>query len=180
MSWSATCVSPVRTGNKRNVAVTLGGFFRSGSRAARPVRAATLGDCHERACAQCLVRPFAVSAVLEGRSHWQSYKRSDTESELRQAPGRSWTCAGLGRHGRSVTGSGRILLPPRTRRAGETGADPRYASKAKPMLASPMADYQAGFLQSAWLRKAAGITGLGLIYGACALLGRAVGRQRSA
>jgi hypothetical protein len=48
------------------------------------------------------------------------------------------------------------------------------------MLASPMADYQAGFLQSAWLRKAAGITGLGLIYGACALLGRAVGRQRSA
>jgi cobalt/nickel transport system permease protein len=55
------------------------------------------------------------------------------------------------------------------------------ASKAKPMLASPLADYQAGFFQSAWLRKAgAGLAGLGLIYGACALLGRIVGRQRSA
>jgi PDGLE domain len=55
------------------------------------------------------------------------------------------------------------------------------ASRAKPLLASPMADYQAGFLQSAWLRKAAGgLTGLFLIYGACALLGRIVGRQRSA
>ena len=55
------------------------------------------------------------------------------------------------------------------------------ASKAKPALASPMADYEAGFLQSAWLRKAgAGLTGLALIYGACALLGRIVGRQRSA
>jgi cobalt/nickel transport system permease protein len=55
------------------------------------------------------------------------------------------------------------------------------ASKAKPLLASPMADYRASFLQSAWLRKAGGgLAGLVLIYGACALLGRVVGRQRSA
>lgn len=54
------------------------------------------------------------------------------------------------------------------------------ASQAKPLLGSPLADYQAGFLQSAWLRKAcAGFIGLGLIYGACALFGRVVGRQRS-
>ena len=55
------------------------------------------------------------------------------------------------------------------------------ASQAKPVFASPLADYQAGFVHSAWLRKAgAGLTGLALIYGACALLGRLVGRQRSA
>jgi len=55
------------------------------------------------------------------------------------------------------------------------------ASKAKPLLESPLADYQAGFLQSSWLRKAgAGLTGLALIYGACSLLGRIAGRQRSA
>src|SRR6266446_7371349 len=55
------------------------------------------------------------------------------------------------------------------------------ASHAKRLLGSPLADYEAGFLQSAWLRKAgAGFIGLGLIYGACALLGRAVSRQRSA
>jgi cobalt/nickel transport system permease protein len=54
------------------------------------------------------------------------------------------------------------------------------ASHARRMLGSPLADYDAGFLQSAWLRKAgAGFIGLGLIYGACALLGRAVSRQRS-
>ena len=55
------------------------------------------------------------------------------------------------------------------------------ASRAKPLIASPLADYQAGFLQSAWLRRSgAGLTGVALIYGACALLGRMVGRQRSA
>jgi hypothetical protein len=46
--------------------------------------------------------------------------------------------------------------------------------------AAPLAEYQAGFLQSFWLRKAgAGLAGLALIYGVCALLGRMVGRQRS-
>lgn len=55
------------------------------------------------------------------------------------------------------------------------------ASRAKPLLASPLADYQAGFLQTSWLRKAAGgLTGLVLIYGVCAVIGRMVGRQRSA
>jgi cobalt/nickel transport system permease protein len=55
------------------------------------------------------------------------------------------------------------------------------ASRAHPVLASPLADYQAAFFQSGWLRKAgAGLTGLALIYGACVLVGRIVGRQRSA
>jgi hypothetical protein len=54
-------------------------------------------------------------------------------------------------------------------------------SRATPLIASPLADYQAGFLQSAWLRRSgAGLTGVVLIYGACVLLGRMVGRQRSA
>jgi cobalt/nickel transport system permease protein len=54
------------------------------------------------------------------------------------------------------------------------------SARAKPVIAAPLADYQAGFLQSPWLRKAgAGLMGLALIYGACALLGRMVGRQRS-
>jgi cobalt/nickel transport system permease protein len=53
------------------------------------------------------------------------------------------------------------------------------ASNAKPLLASPLADYQAGFVQSAWLRKAAGgLAGLISIYASCALLGRVIGRQR--
>ena len=54
------------------------------------------------------------------------------------------------------------------------------SARAKSTIAAPMADYQAGFLQSPWLRRAgAGLAGLALIYAACALLGRMVGRQRS-
>lgn len=54
------------------------------------------------------------------------------------------------------------------------------ASQANPVIAAPLADYQAGFLQWGWLRKAgAGLAGVILIYGVCALLGRMVGRQRS-
>ena len=46
-------------------------------------------------------------------------------------------------------------------------------------LHSPLADYQAGFVQSAWLRRAAGgLAGLISIYASCALLGRVIGRQR--
>ncbi len=55
------------------------------------------------------------------------------------------------------------------------------ASRAKSALAAPLAEYQAGFLPSFWLRRAgAGLAGLALIYAACALFGRMVGRQRSA
>jgi len=55
------------------------------------------------------------------------------------------------------------------------------ASRAKALFVSPLADYQAAFLESAWLRRSgAGLTGVALIYGACVLLGRMVGRQRSA
>jgi cobalt/nickel transport system permease protein len=53
-------------------------------------------------------------------------------------------------------------------------------ARAKSLITAPMADYQAGFLQSPWLRRVgAGLMGLALIYAACALLGRMVGRQRS-
>jgi cobalt/nickel transport system permease protein len=50
----------------------------------------------------------------------------------------------------------------------------------KPPFTTPLADYQASFFSSPWLRKAtAGLAGLALIYGACALFGRAVSRKRS-
>jgi hypothetical protein len=59
--------------------------------------------------------------------------------------------------------------------AGQTG----IASRAKALLAAPLADYQLGLLQSIWLRKAgAGLAGLALIYGACMLCGRLLARQR--
>jgi cobalt/nickel transport system permease protein len=54
-------------------------------------------------------------------------------------------------------------------------------SHAKTLLSTPLSDYQAVFLQSPAAGKAAaGLAGLGLIYGACLLIARAVARKRSA
>ena len=54
------------------------------------------------------------------------------------------------------------------------------AAHARTLFTTPLADYQTGFLSSPWLRRAtAGLAGLALIYGACALFGRLVARNRS-
>jgi cobalt/nickel transport system permease protein len=54
------------------------------------------------------------------------------------------------------------------------------ASRAKVSLAAPLADYEASLFNSPWLRKAtAGLTGLGLIFGACLVFGRYAARKRS-
>jgi len=59
--------------------------------------------------------------------------------------------------------------------AGKVG----LTAHAPAWLNSPMADYQAGGFESAWLRKAsAGIAGLMMIYALCALAGRALTRRR--
>ena len=56
------------------------------------------------------------------------------------------------------------------------------ASHARALLHTPLASYEAGFLEAAWLRKAVGgLTGLALIFGVCLLFGRLVAaRHRSA
>ena len=46
-------------------------------------------------------------------------------------------------------------------------------------ISTPLANYEAAFFQSGWLRKAAaGVAGVVVIYGVCALGGRILGRQR--
>jgi cobalt/nickel transport system permease protein len=53
------------------------------------------------------------------------------------------------------------------------------AGRAQSIWSTPLADYEVNFFSSAWTRKAAaGIAGLGLIYGACLLLGRVAVRYR--
>ncbi len=55
------------------------------------------------------------------------------------------------------------------------------SAQAQALLTVPLADYQAGFFQSQWLRKAgAGLIGLILIWGACLAFARFAARQRSA
>ncbi|HWQ57086.1 MAG TPA: energy-coupling factor ABC transporter permease [Bryobacteraceae bacterium] len=58
-------------------------------------------------------------------------------------------------------------------------ADVGIASRAKTLFATPLADYEAGFFESPWARKAgAGMAGLVLMFGASVLLGR-FGKKRS-
>ncbi|MEK7407252.1 MAG: energy-coupling factor ABC transporter permease [Acidobacteriota bacterium] len=53
------------------------------------------------------------------------------------------------------------------------------APQARALLATPLADYEAQVFSSPWLRKAAaGLVGLGLIYGACVALGRLAARRK--
>ena len=60
------------------------------------------------------------------------------------------------------------------RLAGQLG----LVSQTRTVIAAPLADYEARVFESEWLRKAsAGVAGLALIYGVCAVLGR-VARRR--
>ena len=46
-------------------------------------------------------------------------------------------------------------------------------------ISTPLANYEAAFFQSGWLRKAAaGVACVVVIYGVCSLGGRILGRQR--
>ena len=55
------------------------------------------------------------------------------------------------------------------------------AAHSRTVIRSPLAGYELSFLQTPWVRKAgAGLAGVGLIYGACLLIGRGVARRRSA
>ena len=54
------------------------------------------------------------------------------------------------------------------------------ASQARNLIATPFADYEAGFLHLPWLRKAAaGMAGLALIFAVCVIFGRMLARKRS-
>jgi len=56
--------------------------------------------------------------------------------------------------------------------------DAGVAARAKPIIRAPLADYEAVFLRSEWLKKAsAGLAGLALIYTLCLLAGRLLARR---
>jgi len=61
------------------------------------------------------------------------------------------------------------------------GQQTGIAAHARALLSTPLGNYQAAFLQSPWLSKAAaGLAGLALIYTACLIIGRLVARRGSA
>jgi len=124
---------------------------------------------------------FAVSALLEGAITLAVVQALETlhPGSVRQpAPGRTGALA-IAALALAVVG---VLFastaPDGLERLAENLG---IASRAQALVPTPFADYEAGFLQSEWLKKAsAGLVGLGLIFGACLLVARAVSHRRSA
>jgi len=126
---------------------------------------------------------FTVSAVLEGAITLAVFQAVETLNPnfIKQPKADRGIALGLvALAAVSLAGTGVLFASANPDGLQQLADTLGIASRAKPIMAAPLADYQAGFLQWAWLRKAgAGLMGIVLIYGACALLGRMVGRQRS-
>jgi cobalt/nickel transport system permease protein len=172
-------------GSRRKTAIFLGGFFSVLVAALLAVSELLLsGIAMTRTVVGISFALFAVSALLEGAVTLAVFQALETLNPnfVRQPKADRGVALGSVALAAVLLAVIGVLFasthPDGLEKLAQTLG---IASRAKPLLASPLADYQAGFLQSAWLRKAGGgLSGIVLIYGACTLLGRVVGRQRSA
>jgi cobalt/nickel transport system permease protein len=128
---------------------------------------------------------FIVSALLEGAitvAVVQSLEAMHPGKMERPAPEGNRTVAFLGLAALVLAVVGVMFASASPDGLERLAENLGIAARAKALVSTPLADYQAGFLQSLWLRKAAaGLTGLALIYAACAAFGRWIApRQRSA
>jgi len=127
---------------------------------------------------------FAVSAALEGAISLAVMEALETvQPGFGYAPvrRRAWGMGALGAAAVLLAVVGVLFAsahPDGLRRLAEQAG---IAGRAQSLVSSPLADYEAGFLASPWLRKAAaGMAGIGLIYLACLGVGRVMGRRRNA
>jgi cobalt/nickel transport system permease protein len=126
---------------------------------------------------------FLVAAVLEGAITVAVAGALETMQPdfVRNPSGRrSYALGALAAAGVLLAVAGVLIAsthPDGLEKLAETAG---IASRAKALVAAPLAEYDAGLFNSPWLRKAtAGVTGLGLIFGACLLFGRYAARKRS-
>jgi len=126
---------------------------------------------------------FCVSALLEGAITLAVFQAVETLNPtfIRQPRAQRGLALGLALAAIAFVTAGVLFASSSPDGLQSLAQTLGIASRAKALFVSPLADYQAAFLESAWLRRSgAGLTGVALIYGACVLLGRMVGRQRSA
>ncbi len=172
------------SGRGRKAAIFMGGVFSVLAAALMAVSELLLsGIAMPGAALSVSFGLFTVSALLEGAITLAVFQAVETLNPnfIKQPKADRGIALGLvALAAASLAGAGVLFAsanPDGLQRLADTLG---IASRAKPLMTVPLADYQAGFLQWGWLRKSgAGLTGIVLIYGACALLGRMVGRQRS-
>ena len=126
---------------------------------------------------------FAVSALLEGAitlAVVQALEAIQPGFIRKPATGRSFARGAVGLAAILLAAVGFLFAsaaPDGIERLGlQTGV-----AHSRAVIRSPLADYELDFLRTPWIRRAgAGLAGVGLIYGACWLIGRGVARRRSA
>jgi hypothetical protein len=124
---------------------------------------------------------FGVSALIEGAitlAVFQSVESLNPKFVRQPKADRGLALALVALTAVMLAGAGVLVASPDPDGLESLAGTLGIAGRAQALVAAPLADYQAGFLESEWTRKAgAGITGLILIYGACALMGRVVRRR---
>jgi len=125
---------------------------------------------------------FAVSAALEGAitlAVMQALESVQPEFVQTPSPRRGWALAALGLGAVLLAAVGVLFASTHPDGLERLAEQVGIAKQARSLIATPLADYEAGFFSSPWLRKAAaGLAGLGLIYAACLLLVRLTVRTR--
>jgi cobalt/nickel transport system permease protein len=127
---------------------------------------------------------FVVSAILEGAitlAVVEALERIQPKAVRQPLPGRSPVLAVVSLAAVLLASVGFLFASTAPDGIQKLGRQSGISSQIRTLIHTPLADYQAAFLQSGLLGKpAAGLAGVALIYGACLLLGRvAAARKRS-
>ena len=126
---------------------------------------------------------FLVSAALEGAITvvvMEALETLQPDFVHRPAAGRPYAASALALAAVSLAAVGILFASTHPDGLMSLARATGIAGRARPLVSSPLADYELKFLSGPWPRKAAaGIAGLLLIYAVCAAVGRWVSRSRS-
>jgi cobalt/nickel transport system permease protein len=126
---------------------------------------------------------FVVSAVLEGAitlAVVQSLETIQPGFVRKPAAGRSFALGAVTLVAVMLAAVGVLFASASPDGIEKLGEETGIASQARSYITTPLAGYEAAFVQSPSLAKAAaGLAGLALIYFLCVTIGRAVARHRS-
>jgi cobalt/nickel transport system permease protein len=127
---------------------------------------------------------FLVSAALEGAitlAVMEALEAVQPNFVHRPAAGRPYAAGALALAAVALAAVGILFASTHPDGLMKLAEQVGISARARPLVSTPLADYELTFIAGPWLRKAAaGLAGLLLIYAACALVGRMVSRNRSA
>jgi cobalt/nickel transport system permease protein len=123
---------------------------------------------------------FAVSAILEGAitlAVIEALERIQPGFVRKPVAGRPFAFGAVALMAVLLAGVGVLFAATTPDGIQKLGLDTGIAGHAQALISTPLSGYQASFLKAGWPSKTgAGLAGLGLIYGACMLIGR--GRRK--